>query len=247
MAIIIQYGGLEFLHELEFLSNKLLQVNPPSFHNIDPTTLPPKEITTTLKNARTDLIFESTSKGRKESCKGYANFGFESNEVDFVKAALNLLRLFAETTAPEFDPCLEDMKILEGSRPKVVKRHISFHKSAVLVKNAMKITKGTEGQRMMGKRFVLRSSPQGQARSRGRGGGGEVEPPLQNCLEVEKQYAKKYRKQINVHQPVLNSDAETAFSQPLIICLLPVSWFPLLTVCFYIQQQQRHSYLVNRK
>ena len=161
VASIIQYGGLEFLHELEFLSNKLLQVNPPSFHNIDPTTLPPREITTTLKNARTDLVFESTSKTRKESSKEYANFGFESNEVDFVKAALNLLCLIAETTAPEFDPCLEDMKILEGSRPKNVKRHISFHKSGVLVKNAMKITKGTDGHRMIRKRFVLCSSSKG--------------------------------------------------------------------------------------
>lgn len=157
-AAIIQNGGLKFLHELEFLSNKLLNANPPSFHNIDPTTLPPKEIVRTLKNARTNLIFESTIAKRKESCKRYADFGFESNELDFVKAALNLLCLFAETTAPEFDPCLEDMRVLQGSRFKDAKRHISFHKSAMLVKNAIKFTRGTDGQKTIRKRFVMYSS-----------------------------------------------------------------------------------------
>lgn len=149
VAVMIQYGGLKFLHELEFLSNKLLKVNPPSFHNIDPSTLPPKETTTTLKNARTDLIFESTSKRKKQSSKKYVDFGFETNEVDFVKSAVHLLCLFAETTAPQFDPRLEDTKVLESPRSKQVKRHISFHKSAMLVKNALKISKGTGGHKMV--------------------------------------------------------------------------------------------------
>lgn len=151
MALMIQNGGLTFLHELEFLSNKLLKVNPPSFHNIDPTTLPPKEVTTTLKNARTELIFESTSK-RKESSKSYPDFGFEQNEIDFVKEAVRLLHLFAETTAPEFDPCIEDMKLLESSQAKAAKRQISFQKSAVLVKNVMRITKGSGGRKMIQRR-----------------------------------------------------------------------------------------------
>lgn len=148
MALMIQHGGLKFLHELEFLSNKLLKVNPPSFHNIDPTTLPPKEITSTLKNARTDLIFESTSKRKKDSCKRYADFGFEPNEVEFVKAALHLLCVFVEATAPEFDPCLEDIRVLESSRTKE-KSHISFNKNAVPVKNALRITKGSGGRRLI--------------------------------------------------------------------------------------------------
>ena len=151
MALMIQHGGLKFLQELAFLSDKLLKVNPPSFHDIDPTTLPPKEITTTLKNARTELIFESTSK-RKEPCKSYLEFGFEQNEIDFVKEAVHLLCLFAEATAPEFDPSMEDVKVLEGSRTKAAKRRISFHKSAVLVKNVMRITKGAEGRRMIRRR-----------------------------------------------------------------------------------------------
>lgn len=146
---MIQNGGLAFLRELEFLSNKLLKVNPPLFHNIDPTTLPPKEITTTLKHARTDLIFETANKRTQDSTKKYADFGFESTEVDFVKAAVQLLCLFAQTTAPQFDPCLEDLKVLESSRSKDVKRHISFHKSAVLVKNALRLTKGSQGHKIM--------------------------------------------------------------------------------------------------
>jgi len=164
VALMIQHGGLKFLKELEFLSNKLLEVNPPSFHNIDPTTLPPKEITATLKNARTDLIFESTSKKKKESCKKYADFEFEPNELDFVKAALDLLCLFAESTAPEFDPCLEDMRVLESARSKEAKRHISFHTSAVLVKNALRITKGTGDRKLIrsrSARFVWIIYPRG--------------------------------------------------------------------------------------
>ncbi|CAH3194414.1 unnamed protein product [Porites evermanni] len=149
VAVMIQNGGLAFLRELEFLSNKLLKVNPPLFHNIDPTTLPPKEISTTLKHARTDLIFEAANKRTQDSTKKYADFGFESTEVDFVKAAVQLLCLFAQTTAPQFDPCLEDMKVLESSRSKDIKRHISFHKSAVLVKNALRLTKGSERRRII--------------------------------------------------------------------------------------------------
>lgn len=148
MALIIQNGGLKFLHDLEYLSDKLLKVNPPLFHNIDPRTLPPKEITTALKNARTGLIFESTSK-RKESCKSYPEFGFEQNEIDFVKAAVDLLCLFAKTTAPEFDPCMEDMEVLERSKSKAGKRQIAFQKSAVLVRNVMRITKGPGGRKMI--------------------------------------------------------------------------------------------------
>ena len=156
MALMIQSGGLKFINELEFLSNKLLKVNPPSFHNIDPTTLPPKEVTTTLKNARTDLIFESTSK-RKESCKSYPDFGFEQNEIDFVKEAVHLLCLFAEATAPEFDPSIEDVTVLERSKSKATaKRHISFNKSAVLVKNVMKITKGAGGRKLIRRRSSAR-------------------------------------------------------------------------------------------
>ena len=149
VAVMIQNGGLAFLQELEFLSNKLLKVNPPLFHNIDPTTLPPKEISTTLKHARTDLIFEAANKRTQDSTKKYADFGFESTEVDFVKAAVQLLCLFAQTTAPQFDPCLEDMKVLESSRSKDIKRHISFHKSAVLVKNALRLTKGSDRRRII--------------------------------------------------------------------------------------------------
>lgn len=148
MALIIQNGGLKFLHDLKFLSEKLLNVNPPLFHNIDPTTLPPKEITTTLKNARTDLIFESASK-RKESCKSYPEFGFEQNEIDFVKAAVHLLCLLAKATAPEFDPCMGDMEVLERSKSKTGKRQITFQKSAVLVRNAIRITTGAGGRRMI--------------------------------------------------------------------------------------------------
>jgi len=148
VALIIQNGGLKFLHDLEFLSDKLLKVNPPLFHNIDPTTLPPKETTTTLKNARTDLIFESASK-RKESCKSYPEFGFEQNEIDFVKAAVHVLYLLAKATAPEFDPCMEDMEVLERSKSKTGKRQITFQNSAVLVRNVMRITKGPGGRRMI--------------------------------------------------------------------------------------------------
>ena len=148
VAVMIQNGGLAFLRELEFLSNKLLKVNPPLFHNIDPTTLPPKQISTTLKHARTDLIFKAANK-RTQDSKKYADFGFESTEVDFVKAAVQLLCLFAQTTAPQFDPCLEDMKVLEHSRSRNIKRHISFHKSAVLVKNALRLTKGSDRRRII--------------------------------------------------------------------------------------------------
>ena len=149
VALIIQNGGLKFLHDLNFLSEKLLKVNPPLFHNIDPTTLPPKEVTTTLKNARTDLIFESTNK-RKESCKSYPEFGFEQNEIDFVKAAVHVLCLLAKATAPEFDPCMEDMEVLEnGSKSKTGKRQITFQKSAVLVRNVMRITTGAGGRKMI--------------------------------------------------------------------------------------------------
>ena len=87
---MIQNGGLKFIRDLEFLSDRLFKVNPPSFHDIDPSTLPPKEITRTLKHARTELIFESTSK-RREPCKSYPDFRFEQNEIDFVKEAVNLL------------------------------------------------------------------------------------------------------------------------------------------------------------
>lgn len=146
VALIIQNGGLKFLRDLEFLSDKLLKVNPPLFHNIDPTTLPPKETPTTLKNARTDLIFESTSK-RKESCKSYPEFGFEQNEIDFVKTAVHLLCLIAKTTAPEFDPCMEDLEVLERSKSKIGRRQISFQKSAVLVRNVMRITTGSGGRK----------------------------------------------------------------------------------------------------
>ena len=149
VAVMIQNGGLAFLLELEFLSNKLLKVNPPLFHNIDPTTLPPKEISTTLKHARKDLIFETANKRTQDSTKKYPDFGFESTEVEFVKAAVQLLCLFAQTTAPQFDPCLEDMKVLESSRSKDIKRHISFHKSAVLVKNALRLTKGSDRRRII--------------------------------------------------------------------------------------------------
>lgn len=148
VAHMIQNGGLQFLHELAFLSDRLFKVNPPSFHDIDPSTLPPREITRTLKHARTELIFESTSK-RKESCKSYPDFRFEQNEIDFVKEAVNLLCLFAKATAPEFDPSREDVKILNSSRTKATKRHISFQKSAILVKNVMKISKGAKGRRMI--------------------------------------------------------------------------------------------------
>ena len=148
MALIIQNGGLKFLDDLKFLSEKLLKVNPPLFHNIDPTTLPPKEITTTLKNARTDLIFESVSK-RKESCKSYPEFGFEQNEIDFVKAAVHVLCLFAKATAPEFDPCMEDIEVLERSKSKKGKKQITFQKSAVLVRNVMRIVTGPGGRRMI--------------------------------------------------------------------------------------------------
>lgn len=148
VAHMIQNGGLKFIRDLEFLSDRLFKVNPPSFHDIDPSTLPPKEITRTLKHARTELIFESTSK-RREPCKSYPDFRFEQNEIDFVKEAVNLLCLFAKTTAPEFDPSVEDVKMLDDSRAKTTKRHISFQKSATLVKNVMKITKGAEGRRMI--------------------------------------------------------------------------------------------------
>ena len=148
MALIIQNGGLDFLRDLEFLSEKLLNVNPPLFHNIDPTTLPPKEITTTLKNARTDLIFASAGKTR-ESCKRYPEFGLEQDEIEFVKAAVDLLCLFANATAPEFDPCMEDQEVLERSKSKAGKRQISFQKSAVLVRNVMRITTGPGGRRMI--------------------------------------------------------------------------------------------------
>ena len=148
MALIIQNGGLKFLHDLNFLSEKLLKVNPPLLHNIDPTTLPPKEITTTLKNARTDLIFESASK-RKESCKSNPEFGFEQNEIDFVKSAVHVLCLLAKATAPEFDPCMADMEVLERSKSKTGKRQITFQKSAVLVRNVMRITTGAGGRKMI--------------------------------------------------------------------------------------------------
>jgi len=148
VALIIQNGGLKFLQDLEFLSDKLLKVNPPLFHNIDPTTLPPRETTTTLKNARKDLIFESASK-RKDSCKSYPEFGFEQNEIDFVKAAVHVLYMFAKSTTPEFDPCMEDMEVLERSKAKTGKRQITFQNSAVLVRNVMRITTGPGGRRMI--------------------------------------------------------------------------------------------------
>ena len=56
------------------------------------------------------------------------------------------------------------------------------------------------------------------------GGTGVLEPPPpQKFLEVKKNMPKNIKfKQFNVRQSVLNSDAASAFSQPLIICLLPV-------------------------
>lgn len=156
-ALVIQHGGLKFLPELEFLSNKLLKANPPSFHNIDPTILPPKETTTTTKNARTHLIFRNRIKKSKESGTKYTDFGFEPNEVEFVKAALELLCIFAETTAPEFDPCLEDIRVLLNSRPSGKKRHISFHKSATTMNNSSKENKRTNSSKNLRKRPLSRS------------------------------------------------------------------------------------------
>ena len=151
-ALIIQHGGLQFLPELEFLSNKLLEANPPSSHNIDPTILPPKEITSTIKNTRTDLIFNKTRKGNRDAYKRRIDFGFQPSEVDFVKAALELVRIFAETTAPEFDPGLEDIRALEGRRPRTKKRHISFHNSATTMSSSSKMNKRASSSKVIRKR-----------------------------------------------------------------------------------------------
>ncbi|XP_067051847.1 uncharacterized protein [Acropora muricata] len=157
-ALIIQHGGLQFLPELEFLSKKLLEANPPSSHNIDPTILPPKEITSRLKNARTDLIFNKTRKGNRVAYQGRVDFGFQPSEVDFVKAALELVRIFAETTAPEFDPGLEDIRALEGRRPRAKKRHISFHNSATTMSSSSKMNKRASSSKVIRKRRPLSRS-----------------------------------------------------------------------------------------
>lgn len=157
-ALIIQHGGLQFLPELEFLSKKLLEANPPSSHNIDPTILPPKEITSRLKNARTDLIFNKTRKGNRVAYQRRVDFGFQPSEVDFVKAALELVRIFAETTAPEFDPGLEDIRALEGRRPRAKKRHISFHNSATTMSSSSKMNKRASSSKVIRKRRPLSRS-----------------------------------------------------------------------------------------
>ena len=147
---MIENGGLNFLDELKMLSDKLLKANPPSFHSIDITNLSPKEITAaSLSNYRTDLIFENANK-KKGSGKRYPpDFGFKQSEIDFVKEAVALLSLFAETTAPDFDPSKEDLEVLQHSGSSGgAKRHISFRRSAVVMKNTRRLSKGRGGRKL---------------------------------------------------------------------------------------------------
>lgn len=74
-----------------------------------------------LKNVWIDLIFESVSK-RKEFCKSYLEFGFEQNEIDFVKVVVYLLCLFVKVIVFEFDFCMEDMEVFERFKLKIGKR-----------------------------------------------------------------------------------------------------------------------------
>ena len=91
-----------------------------------------------------------------------------------------------------------------------------------------------------------------QARSRGRGregGGGLEPPPPQNFWKLKNNVPKNDNENrlMCTDQSVLNSDAASAFSQPSIYVYYGTCQFLSLTVCFYIQRQRRHSYLVNRK
>ncbi|XP_031575224.1 uncharacterized protein LOC116308861 [Actinia tenebrosa] len=140
-ALFVQCGGLQFLNQLRFLTTKLQRVNPPSFHEIDPTTLPPKEIVSSIKNTRSELIF--TASGQKRIPKNrYPDFGFHSAEIQFVGQAVEFLNLLVQVTTQDFDPVQEDLNVFIHNRspPALSKRkHISFLSAALVVRSVIRV------------------------------------------------------------------------------------------------------------
>ncbi|EDO32167.1 predicted protein [Nematostella vectensis] len=142
-ALLIQYGGIRLFTQLQFLSSKLQHINPPSFHAIDPTTLPPKDLVSTMKNARTELIFAST-KPKQETRKQYPSFGFHSTELNFVRETINFLLYLVKATASSFDPSVEDLNVFESKPVRTSHskgKHLSFKASASMVRNAVRFTR----------------------------------------------------------------------------------------------------------
>lgn len=139
-ALFAQCGGLQFLKQLQFLTTKLQRANPPSYHEIDPTTLPPKEIVSSIKNTRTELIF--TAAGQKKKLKNsYPDFGFHSAEILFIGQAVEFLVLLAQVTTQDFDPAQEDLNIFQNSSPPAPskKKHISFRSTAIAVRSTIRV------------------------------------------------------------------------------------------------------------
>ena len=145
IALFIQFGGLKFIEQLHFVSSRFLAMNPATFRNIDPTTLPPKEVSCTMKYARTKFMFGRKGAENKAQ-KRYRDFGLHTCEIEFVREAVNFILLLAKTTALEFDPAMEDMKVFENSRR--TKKKLTFHRSALVVKSALRFSRGSDGKRL---------------------------------------------------------------------------------------------------
>lgn len=133
--MLVQCGTLQCLEQLNSLSKKLLKVNQPSCRTINPAALTPREL---LRSTRNKLLFES-----RANKKTHHDYGFDCLELDFVCAILDFLIILSQITAgSDFNPTIEEVNVFQESKPKTFKqkRHISFRKSAVLLKNAIKFT-----------------------------------------------------------------------------------------------------------
>ena len=140
-ALLVQCGTLGCLDQFNSLSKKLLKVNQPSFHNIDPTILPPKELFG-MKTGRSKLLFKIGSQ-KKEQTGKYPDFRFNQFELYFVREVLAfVLRLSKIAAGSGFQPSVEDVNVFQDNRPKPPRRRrrVSFRRSAVLVKNAVTFT-----------------------------------------------------------------------------------------------------------
>lgn len=137
--LYVQCGGLQFIEQLSFISTKLQTVNLPSFHSIDPTILPPKELISTLKTSRKELIFQQ-NKPQNKTFK-YPDFGFHPFEIQFLQQALSLLVVLGEAISPDYDPALEDLNIFSYKRQVVGRKKTSFRASALMVQSVLKLGK----------------------------------------------------------------------------------------------------------